>query len=111
MNEYSVPISAASPEDIERMLHHPPVKPETARTIPIARSLDIIMDRLTDTESVLERILRCISASCPARDPQRPEFHSLQEQTNLIGEKSDRILNMANEIYFELFGEEGVRNG
>lgn len=110
MNEYSVPISEASPEDIERMLHHPPVKPETARTIPIARSLNIIMDRLTDTESVLDRTIRSICAANP-KEQGRPEIHSLQEQAGLIGDKADRILNMANEIYFELFGEEGVRNG
>lgn len=109
MNEYSVPIPTPSQEDIKRLLH--PVETENAKIIPVAKSLDIIMDRLTDTENVLERILRCISALCPERDPQRPEFHSLQEQAKLIGEKSDRILNMANEIYLELFGEEGVRNG
>lgn len=102
MNEYGIPVK----EEIRAT-----IQTDNARIIPVAKSLDIIMDRLTDTESVLERILRCISASCPARDPQKPEFHSLQEQANVISEKSDRILNMANEIYLELFGEEGVRNG
>lgn len=110
MNEYSVPISEASPEDIERMLHHHPVKPETARTIPIARSLNIIMDRLTETEHVLDRIIQCICAANP-KEQEKPEIHSLQEQAGLIGDKANSILNMANMVYNELFGEEGVRNG
>lgn len=101
MNEYSIPVK----EEIR-----PTLQAENARIIPVAKSMDIIMDRLTDTESVLDRIIRCICAANP-KEPGRPEFHSLQEQTKLIGEKSDRILNMANEIYLELFGEEGVRNG
>ena len=108
MNEYSVQIPTPSQEDIKRLLH--PVETENARIIPVAKSLDIIMDRLTDTENILDRILRCISAANP-KEQGRPEFHSLQEQANVIGEKSDRIMNMANEIYFELFGEEGARNG
>jgi len=104
MNEYSIPVR-------DEKFPDPRLQTENARIIPVAKSLDIIMDRLTDTESVLERILRCINASTPPRDPQRPEFHSLQEQANVIGGKSDRIMNMANDIYLELFGEEAVRNG
>ena len=100
MNDINVPMRT------EEMFHEPRLQTENTRIIPVVKSLDIIMDRLTDTESVLERILRCISASCPARDPQRPEFHSLQEQAKVIGEKSDRILNMANDICGELFGED-----
>lgn len=103
MNEYSVPVR-------DETFREPRLQTENARIIPVAKSMDIIMDRLTDTESVLERIIRSINASTPPRDPQRPEFNSLQEQAKVIGEKSDRILNMANEIYLELFGEE-VRNG
>lgn len=101
MNEYGIPVK----EEIR-----PTLQTENARIIPVAKSLDIIMDRLTDTESILDRIIRSICAANP-KEQGRPEIHSLQEQAGLIGDKADRILNMANEIYFELFGEEGVRNG
>lgn len=52
-------------------------------------------------------------ATCAAnpKEQEKPEIHSLQEQAGLIGDKANSILNMANMVYNELFGEEGVRNG
>jgi hypothetical protein len=93
MNEYGIPVNE------ER-------RPDTAneRIIPVAKTLDIIMDRLTDTENILDKIIQAICAANP-KVQEKPEMHSLQQQVGIIGEKTDRVLNMANEIYDELFGE------